>query len=213
MTIYTPIGMAINFPMDYSFALLARLYPKFRPHKVLKIADGMDQAPIAIAYLMGFIAFTLHSPLIVIFISGLVIPSAIRIAEINSKYINIVVYIGVIFSHIGKLGIMTIGLAAFGWYSVGWQGLASFFCARLIAGLISTIAEGKENTRMRKLSGFYYSEYDRCFIDAYRFCANKIGVTLDISVSDEELESFAWQFVASDYARKEPVLFKVKKFE
>jgi hypothetical protein len=213
MTIYTPVGRVVNFPMDYAFTLLARLYPKFRPHKVLKIADGMDQAPIAVAYLMGLIAFASHASWEVIFISSLVLPSAIRLAEIKSKYIDLVVYIGVIFSYVGRLGIITIGLAAFGWYSVGWQGLTSFLCGRLISGLISTIAETKEKKRMRKLSGIHYSEYDRCFIDAYRFCANKIGITLDISVSDEELESSNWEFVASDYARKEPVLFEVKKFE
>ncbi len=32
--------------------LLARLYPKYRPHKILNIAQGMDTSPEAVAYFL-----------------------------------------------------------------------------------------------------------------------------------------------------------------
>ncbi|MHC5831062.1 MAG: hypothetical protein ACYT04_87660, partial [Nostoc sp.] len=89
--------------------------------------------------------------------------------------------LGVIFNSIGTVGIISIGLTVFGWYSVGWQGLVAFFCARFFGGFVNIILEAQEKNRIRVLAKVNYNEFDRCFIDAYRFCANKIGVTLDLS--------------------------------
>ncbi|MGF1936106.1 MAG: hypothetical protein RM347_017250 [Nostoc sp. ChiQUE02] len=130
MTIYTPGVMPISFPMSYAFSLLARLYPKYRPHKVLKIAEGMDKAPEAIAYLLGFILFAVQISPIIIFINVLLFPAIMRGMHIRSKSIDYVVNLGVIFNSIGTFGIISIGLTVFGWYSVGWQGLVAFLCAR-----------------------------------------------------------------------------------
>ncbi|MCX5965479.1 MAG: hypothetical protein NT070_20825 [Cyanobacteria bacterium] len=213
MTIYSPTGIPINFPIDYAFTLLARLSPRYSPHRVLKIADGMDKGPESVSYLIGFITFSLHCSLPIIFTLSLIIPGVIRLAGINSKYINEVVYLGVLFTSIGKLGLLTIGLLVFGFHSVGWQGVTAFVFARLVGSILNIIVESQERLNIYKLSGIDYGEFDRCFVDAYRFCANRVGVTLDISVSDEELEKSIWQFVVSDYARKNPVLFEMKKFD
>ncbi|MEH2321955.1 hypothetical protein [Nostoc sp.] len=138
MTIYTPGGMPISFPMNYAFSLLARLYPKYRPHKVLKIAEGMDKAPEAIAYLLGFILFALRILPVIIFTNVLILPVILRWMHIRSKYIDYVVNLGVIFNSIGTVGIISIGLTVFGWYSVGWQGLVAFLCARFFGGFINS---------------------------------------------------------------------------
>ncbi|MEH1921615.1 hypothetical protein [Nostoc sp.] len=212
MTIYTPGGMPISFPMSYAFSLLARLYPKYRPHKVLKIAEGMDKAPEAIAYLLGFILFAVQISPIIIFINVLIFPAIMRVMHIRSKYIDYVVNLGVIFNSIGTFGIISIGLTVFGWYSVGWQGLVAFLCARFFGGFINSILEAQEKNRIRVLAKVNYNEFDRCFIDAYRFCANKIGVTIDLSVSQQELASNSWQIVYSDYSHQNPILFKMKDF-
>ncbi|OUL18759.1 hypothetical protein BV372_33975 [Nostoc sp. T09] len=212
MTIYTPGGMPINVPMNYAFTLLARLYPKYRPHKVLKIAEGMDKAPEAVAYLLAFILFALRFSSAIIFISIFVIPAILRYKQIRSKYIDLVVNLGVIFSTIGHFGIISIGLAVFGYYSVGWQGLVAFLGARVLGGVINTILEAQEKNRIRVVAGVWYNEFDRCFVDAYRFCANKIGVTLDPSASEGEIESNRWKIFYIDYSQQNPILFKVKQF-
>lgn len=212
MTIYTPGGMPISFPMNYAFTLLARLYPKYRPHKVLKIAQGMDKASEAVAYSLAFILFALRLSPAILFISVLVVPGILHWMHIRSKYIDLVVNLGVIFSTIGKFGIISIGLTVFGYYSLGWQGLAAFFGARLLGGVINTILEAQEKNRIRALAGVRYNEFDRCFIDAYRFCANKIGVTIEPSVSEQEIESDQWQIVYTDYSQQNPVLFEMKEF-
>lgn len=212
MTIYTPGGMPINFPMNYAFTLLARLYPKYRPHKILKIAQGMDKAPEAVAYSLAFILFALRLSPTILFTSVLVVPGILRWMHIRSKYIALVVNLGVIFSTVGKFGIISIGLAMFGYYSLGWQGLTAFFGARLLGGFINTIIEAQEKNRIRALAGVWYNEFDRCFIDAYRFCAHKIGVTIDPFVSEQEIESHQWQIIYMDYSQQNPVLFEMKEF-
>ena len=210
MTIYTPTGMPINFSMDYAFTLLARLSPKYSAHRVLKIADGIDKAPESVAYLIGFITFPSYCSPIAIFILVLTLPSIIRLAGLNSKYVNEIVYLGVIFTSIGKLGLFTVSLFLLGWYSVGWHGLIAFLCARFIGSIISTNLESQERFRIHQLSGANYSEFDRCFIDAYRFCAKRVGVTLETELSNEELKSTIWQLMINDYAQKNPVLFEMK---
>lgn len=212
MTIYTPGGMPINFPMNYAFTLLARLYPKYRPHKVLKIAQGMDKASEAVAYSLAFILFALRLPPVILFICVLVIPGILYWMHIRSKYIEPVVNLGVIFSTVGKFGIISIGLAVFGYYSLGWQGLAAFFGARLVGGFVNTIFETQEKIRIKALAGVWYNEFDRCFVDAYRFCANKIGVTTDPYVSEQEIENDRWQIVYVDYSEQNPILFEMKEF-
>ncbi|HEY9615116.1 hypothetical protein [Allocoleopsis sp.] len=212
MTIYTPGSMPISFPMKYAFTLLDRLYPTYRPHKVLKIADGMDCAPEAIAFILAALLFLFKINFAIIFISVLVFPSLIKILHIRSNYNNFTVYSGVIFSYIGKLGLLTSLLTVLGWFSVGWQGLLAFFIARFIGGLVNTFLEAREKRKIRDASGIVINEFDRCFIDAYRFCANKIGLTLDYSISEEELESDRWQIIYLDYSTQDPLLFQARNF-
>lgn len=212
MTIYTPGSMPISFPMKYAFTLLARLYPTYRPHKVLKIADGMDCAPEAIAFILAAFLFSFKLNLAIIFISVVVLPSIIKLLHIRSKYNDLIVYLGVMFSYIGKLGILTFLLTVLGWFSVGWQGLLAFFIARFIGGFFNTFLEAREKNRIRDTWGININEFDRCFIDAYRFCAIKIGLTLDFSVSEEELESNRWQMIYLDYSTQDPLLFQVRDF-
>jgi hypothetical protein len=209
MTIYTPSGMPISFPMDYAFTLLARLYPKYRPSKVLKIAEGMDKAPGAVACLLSFVVFSLNLSPIVLFISASIIPGIIYWMQVRSKFIELVIYLGVIFRMIGNFGIITIGLTLFGYYSSGWQGVATFLVARFFGlVVISSFIDSQEIKRQAALGGFKYNQYDKYFIDAYRFCANKIGITSDPSISEREIENDQWRETYADYYQQNKVLFE-----
>lgn len=212
MTIYTPGGMPISFPMNYAFTLLARLYPKYRPHQVLKLAEGMDAAPEAIAYLVALVLFALRLSPLTIFIGVLFVRVIVLWMQIRSQYFAPIVSLGVVFSSIGKLGILSIGLAVLGWYLAGWQGLVALLCALLLGSSINTLLEAQARNRIRAMAGTSYSEFDRYFVDAYRFCATKLDVSLDLSTSPQELGSDRWQFVCEDYAQQNPTLFEMKKF-
>jgi hypothetical protein len=94
------------------------------------------------------------------------------------------------------------------------QGLLAFQGARFCGVLISTIFETQEKKRFQALTGKYDKdlEFNRSFIDAYRFCAQKMGVTLDISVLEQEIENQDWQKIALDYYKECPALFTRREF-
>ncbi len=214
MTIYTPTGMPISFPMDYAFTLLARLYPQYKPYRVLKIAEGMDKAHESVAYLLAFLLFSLHQKPVIIFAVILVLQGFFSWMKTRSKYIDLVVGLGVFFTTFGKLGIISIGLIIFGWHSVGLQGLLAFLCARFFGGVISIIFETQAKKRFQALTGKFDKdlEFNRSFIDAYRFCAQKMGVTLNISVSEQEIKNSDWTKIEIDYYKECPAIFEMRKF-
>jgi len=219
MTIYTPSAMPIGFSMDYAFTLLARLYPKLSPSKVLRIVQGMDKVPVLVSRSLALVMFLLHLSPIIVFIISLIIPEIIYWMQLKGKYIGILVHLGVIFSIFGKLGLFTISLTVFGYYSSGLEGLAAFFGARLIGWLIiESFWESRETERFASLDRNRFTKlmllgvkcgiYERCFIHAYIFCAKRIGVTTDISISDQEIEKSDWQLVLTDYFRENKEIFK-----
>ncbi|MBD1864535.1 MULTISPECIES: hypothetical protein [Trichocoleus] len=213
MTIYTPGGRPIDIPTNYAFTLLARLYPRYYPHKVLKIAEAIAEIPVAVTYLLTSILFAVKAAPIVIFAGVLVTLVAFFLMQIHSKYISPIVTFGIIFNSIDKWRLSTHALVLLGWYSSGWKGPAAFTGAMLIAVLVKTILEAQEKSRIRAVEGArIYSKFERCFIDAYRFCANKAGITLDLNLSEEEIESNRWQIAYDNYRLKNPTLFEVKQF-
>jgi hypothetical protein len=220
MTIYTPCGMPIGYPRDYAFTLLARLYPTYSPTKILKIAQGMDKVPVFVSYSFALTMFLLHISPVSIFIGSLIVPEIIYWMQLKGRYIGALIQIGVMFSILGRLGLFTISLTVFGYYSSGLQGLAAFWGARLIGGfVIESFLESREIERIASLDrnrftqliflGFKCGMYERYFIHAYQFCSNKIGVTTDISLTEKEIEKSNWQFVCADYFRENKSLFDV----
>jgi hypothetical protein len=110
MTIYTPSGMPIGYPMNYAFTLLARLYPTYSPTKILKIAQGMDKVPPLVSCTLALIMFLLHISPIIFFIIILIVPEIIYWMQLKGIYIGALIQIGVMFSILGKLGLFVISL-------------------------------------------------------------------------------------------------------
>ncbi len=219
MTIYTPCGMPVGFPMNYAFSLLARLYPTYSPSKVLKIAQGMDKIPLFVSYSAALTMFLFRVSPISIFIVSLVVPTIIYWMQLRGIYFGTLIHIGIMFSIFGKLGLFTISLTVFGYYSSGLQGLAAFWGARLIGFVIGFFLESRETERIASLDrnkftqlmflGFKSGIYERYFVHAYQFCAKKIGVTNDISLTEKEIEQSNWQLVCADYFRENKELLEI----
>ncbi len=62
MAIFTPRGLKIRLPVDYAFALMARLYPKVDAFKVLKTTESLELIPSVITLLTGLVCFYLRLP-------------------------------------------------------------------------------------------------------------------------------------------------------
>lgn len=60
MTIYTPRGLKIRIAVPYAFGLMARLYPKVSPFRILKTTEGIEILPGMLAFISGMIGFAIH---------------------------------------------------------------------------------------------------------------------------------------------------------
>jgi hypothetical protein len=60
--IVTPRGITIYLPRDYSFALIARLYPKVDAFKILEKTQGIYRIHSAAGFIVGLVCFALALP-------------------------------------------------------------------------------------------------------------------------------------------------------
>lgn len=140
MAIYTPRGLKIRLPIDYSFALMTRLYPRITPFKFLKVTEALELLPAAWASIAAVLAFfTLKSPYTVCavvagvqIIAHVMRMSALPIPRIVTGPANI-------YSYGSGYGIFLILICALGYLKLGWQGVAAFLVVRAAAGLVNGI--------------------------------------------------------------------------
>jgi multidrug transporter EmrE-like cation transporter len=205
MAIYTPRGLKIRLPTDYAFTLIARLYPRVDAFEVLKTTEGLESLPQAFAFATGLISFLLKLSPVQIGLAVFVVTVAIATMTRYGLYIfpNFV-KVGTVYSHISGFGILLIVLCGLGFFLVDWKGVLAFFIARLFAGVMNLILNWRE-------TNYYYSELgdaitasERNFINAYRLHASRLGITIDVAVSEEEMNEGKWQLVLTDLAWKWP---------
>ena len=57
MAIFTPRRLKVRLPTDYSFALMARLYPRVGAFKVLKTVEAIEHIPSVLAFCVAIVLF------------------------------------------------------------------------------------------------------------------------------------------------------------
>jgi len=209
MVIYTPRGLKIKLQYDYVFALIARVYPKADAFKVLETTEGLESIPSLLTFITGFICFYMRLSLfeigLYVFIASII---GLAITSFGLYVIPGIVKLGTFYSYISGYGILLILLAVYGYITVGWQGVLVFFATIFLGGIIKIIIESIQMKRLYLKTGMVLSASDKNFINAYRLYANKLGITTDITVSDEELEEENWMPVFDDLVAKWPKLVK-----
>lgn len=205
MTIFTPSGLKIRLPADYSFALMQRLYPSVDAFKILKTTEVFELLPDAISFIAVIICFFCQcNP---IWIAGTVAVARILgfFLCISGLPINTVfLRIGAIFRLFYGYGLYLIILGIVGFFFVGWQGLAAYVAGRIIAGIMNGIAGHFNGNRIQKQLGKYITMSEANFLNAYTYHARRKNKPLDLGVSDQELEASNWQPAFTDLATKCP---------
>ena len=205
MAIYTPRGLKIRIHVSYAFGLMARLYPKVSPFRVLKTTEGIEYLPGMFAFIAGMIAYIMHLPPFQI---GL----AVAVAQLVGELINLfafyvipgLVTVSTLFSYISGYGLLLVVTFVVGFVFVGWQGVLAFYIGKLIAEIISQCLEFWKTKRSHKLTGLAFTSSEVNFFNAYRFHASRIGVTTDIDLKDKETEQENWEATFEDLAKKWP---------
>ena len=209
MAIFTPRGLKIRLPLDYAFALIARLYPKTDAFKILKTTEGLESIPSLITFATGLVCFYLRLPSfkigLYVFITSIV---GFLITSFGLYIIPGLDQLGIFYSYISGFGVLLILLAVYGFTTVGWQGVIIFFVAKFLAGIVKIPIETMQMKKIYSKTGLALTASEKNFLNAYRLHANRLGKTTDITVSDEELKEENWKPVFEDLAIKWPEVIR-----
>lgn len=205
MAIFTPRGLKIRLPFDYAFALIARLYPFIDAFKFLKTVEGLALIPSMITFTTGLICFYLK---LSVFEIGLYIFIASSIGPLLSLFGIYVIpgleRLGTFYSYISGFGILLILLSVYGYLTVGLLGVVAFFVAKFIAGIVKMAIETILIKIIYAKTELSITLSEIHFFNAYILYAKKLGITTDISVSEEELKKENWMPIFEDLAIKWP---------
>jgi len=215
--ITTPRGIAIPLPLDQSFCMMSRLYPKVKPYAVLQATQGFYKMHGTVACLTGILCFVLRLPdwqigsvTFITTLTGYVMsllaiypPGLLRLAQFYSMLT-------------GRF-VVLIGLTILGLLTVGVIGTGLFWLSRLLAELV-TVAHAK------RLGQVFLGETDpekfaaankvgiasadgfavRCFGNAYATFANKYGAPIVVHVTEDERASRKWRDVLKEFTQEWP---------
>jgi hypothetical protein len=212
MAFMTPRGLLISLEVSEGFSLLTRLWekdPKTDAFRVLKTCEAIYAIPAVVGFIAGLIAvffpgcprwaiaasiavgWCVGQLLTVFGVFVIIRPTGLLMAGLIWSYIP--------FRTLGQLALLVFLLVKFGWaVPVLWLvgAAVGMGCAGAIEKMVTSWGIRKAGVVMT-FSGV-------CFVHAYRIHADRLRVTLDITLSTEEKEGLSWQDCLLDYARKYP---------
>jgi len=203
MAIFTPRGLKIRLPVNYTFGLLARLYPEVDAFKVLKTVEGIEYISYLITMSSALLSFYFHLNLmeigLVVFITSII---SFILSMKSLLLIKIFHTIATLFSYIAGFGLVTILIVLYGYFTVGIEGVGIFLLARFLAGLIKLPISSKLATYHKDLG--YLEDPEVYFIYAYKIWASKLAKSSEVILDKKELETENWSPVLNDLATKWP---------
>jgi hypothetical protein len=212
MAFMTPRGLTISLEVSEAFSLLARLWekdPKTDAFRVLKTCEAIYAIPAVVGFIAGLVAvfcpgcprwaiaasiavgWCVGQLLTVFGLFVIIRPTGLLMAGLIWSYIP--------FRTLGQLALLVFFLVKFGWaVPVLWLvgAAVGMGCAGVIENMVTSWGIRKAGVVMT------FSEV--CFVHAYRIHADRLRVTLDVTLSAEENEGLSWQDCIEDYARKYP---------
>ena len=205
MAIYTPRGLKIRLPLNYAFALIARLYPKVDAFKVLQTTEALENIPAVLSVIIGFVCFYLQ---LSFFKIGLYVFlgtfAGFLLTTFGLYVIPGLVSLGRIYSNLFVSSILYIILVVYGFINVGWMSIIIFFIGKIVAEIPRQIIELIQTRTIYKKIEHVLTLSERNFLNAYRLHAVKLNKTTDVGVSDNELNEENWKPVYEDLAYKWP---------
>jgi len=205
MALFTPRGLKVRLPLDYSFALMQRLYPSVDAFKVLHTTEGFELLPSSMAFLAAIVCFLSEcSPITIAAVVASVSVFAHFMRVSGLPVHALFVRLSNAFSILHGYGLYLITLGAVGFIFTGWQGLTAYIVGRMVAGLVNGVVKHFNGQRIKRDVGTYLTTSEINFLNAYAFHARRTDQSLDLGVSDEELEESNWRPVFVDLALKWP---------
>jgi hypothetical protein len=204
----TPRGLKIRLEIPHGFTLIERLRerdPSTDAFRVLKTVEGLETIPKFSTFAFGIVAL-LVVPNYWYVLGALVLGSlAGKLLTMFGVFVPPLVLICTGLSWITGFGLfMLLGLAI-AWIVRGWPFAVSWF-GGVVAGYVARefIVEPMRMKYYKNRVDYPLTSSEVNFINAYRFHANRLGVTMGVYVAEEEIESGNWIESLKDYATKYP---------
>jgi hypothetical protein len=209
MAIYTPRGLKIRLGQPYTFALMARVFPKVDAFRVLQLTEEVENLASLATFIAGLVVFGFRlDPLTI----GIVIGAtwfSFKMSHLFGLFIppfKSLLPLSRVYSWFAGYGVFLIGLLVFGFIMVGWQGLAAFAVARILASWLAGAIDLAYGRYAFKKTGIAFTASERSFFHAYRLSADQVGASRSLEVSEKEMEPDNWQEVFTDLMMKWPVV-------
>lgn len=215
MALMTPRGLKIRLGLDGGFSLLARLWrrdPRTDAFRVLKTCEAITHIPVVLSVLAGAVLaiwpaaaspLWLGAALVLGRVAGTLLTAMGRFDVVRPFGL---LWLGLIWSWLPSVvrAPLIVGIPAALGFLMGW-----WWAIAWIVGSVSAVvfSSGLEFlivviNKQRVGQGFTAAEID--FFNAYRLHADRLGVTRDIDVTEEEAASGDWRECLNDYAEKWP---------
>jgi hypothetical protein len=208
MAIYTPRGLKIRITVPEAFALMSRLYPKVDAFRVLKVTEGMQTTSGAMTLIAAIVSFSIPlDPMqigLVTFLTYTLSASLLARGVVFSPALRI----GIIYSYFSGFGIAFAGLVIYGYLTTGIHGLIGYAIGKFLAHVANLAIEFFFSLELKDKAGIVMTTSELYFINAYRWLAQQLGVTTDITLKDSELEQKNWLACYTDLVRKWPEVVK-----
>jgi len=205
MAVYTPRGLKIRLSPRHCFTLISRLYPKVTAYKVLTLVEGLDSIIDLLPFLFWISCLLFDvEPLITCIIVAIGAILAYVISFYGLYIFPGLVTVSLIFSYLSCFYIHYLAVIVLG-IVLGWKWSLAFFVGRIVGGLINHIIFPIIMKRQLKKYGITFGISEREFFNAYRLKAQTEGKTININLTDIELnDDSSWKVVFQNYAETCP---------
>jgi hypothetical protein len=209
MALFTPRGLKVRIATPYAFALMARVYPRIDAFRVLQLTEEVENLPKLAGFIAGVVVFALRLPPLQIVVVVFIAVAVFRLVHLFGLFIpplTLFLPLSRIYSVVSGYGVLLVALLVFGFFTVGWRGVLAFLVARACCDLLFGVIEFAWSRRAHRMIGFPFTASERSFFHAFRLAANRLGVSTDLHVPDEQLHRSHWEHVFSDLAVKWPIV-------
>jgi hypothetical protein len=119
--------------------------------------------------------------------------------------LKVLISAAIVWSWISGWGVLTALAAFIGWYWRDWLFSASFIVGAIISFLLFEFVFGPIRMKVNHSHvGFPYTLSEENFLAAYRHHAKRLGVSQEVEVGQQELDTAKWAECLTDYIVKYP---------
>ena len=212
MRVYTPRGLRIDFPPDYCFALMARLFPTVDAFQVLKTTEAVMSLTAATTFVTALVCFALRATPSITFISVAAAHWLVHLLWISGFNIpRFLIWLGLMHSYPSGFGLLFVVVVVAGYLLGGWHAVVAYLAGRAVGWSLSAITSWANRRRIKRAARLdvhagNISQAELSFLAAYLSHARRIGKPLDLDITENELEEANWKPCLDHLAREWPEL-------